>query len=383
MLLLASPAVGERVVSDGSDGPFHPTGSQTINLQNVAPDGVFNYTTIHIPANVTIAFANNTLNTPVFLCATGDVLIEGTINVSGKAFNRTPGPGGWLGGLHSPNSGGYAGFGLSPGLGGPPPAGHGNAGGGAGMATPGLIATSRTGANPGQPGPAIPRPSLLAGMTGGGGSGGGGGGGRLFFGVDIPGGDGGGGAGGLQISSLGQLTITGRLLADGGHGGWAFANVGAHGGPGGGGAGGNIELYASQVTLGPAAIVEAIGGAGGGLSTEPVSRDPFFYSSGANGGQGYLFICAGQTSIDTGATLTITLQQSTAEAPADFDDDGDVDIEDAAAFRDCASGANVPFVGNCAQADFDHDLDVDPDDFGIFQRCFSGENTPADPCCGM
>ena len=301
--MIASVALAEMVISDGSDGEFHPLGSQTIKLNDVAPDGVFNFTTIEIPSGVTITFQRNDLNTSVFFAATGHVVIEGTINVSAGGFGGPAGPGGGDGGAGSPNAAGSPGLGPSAGQGGPIPIDQGNAGGGGGMATPGLIATSRTGSNPAPGGPATNRPQLVPNQTGGGGSGGGGGGGRLFFGVDIPGGDGGGGGGGLQISTPGDLTISGSLISNGTHGGYAFANVFAHGGPGGGGSGGNIELYADWLTIAGSATVEAIGGAGGGLSTEPVAWDPYFYSSGVNGGEGYLFIGASHFSIDPEATI--------------------------------------------------------------------------------
>jgi hypothetical protein len=277
------------VQSDGSDGPFHPVASQTLVLSNVAPDGVFNFTTIHIPSNVTIRFANNPLNTPVFFAATGDVTIEGTIDISGQDFSAGSGPGGWRGGAASPNAAGSPGSGPAGGERGSPPVGQGNAGGGAGMATPGLTATSRTGGNPGKGGPKIRRPALVPGQIGGGGSGGGGGGGRLYFGVNISGGDGGGGGGAMQISTPARLTLNGKLVANGGHGAWAFANVFARGGPGGGGAGGHFELFANELVVGTNASIQVRGGAGGGLSTEPVPNAPFVYSSGANGGLGYVY----------------------------------------------------------------------------------------------
>lgn len=107
LALLEPDRLGAAMVqSDGSDGPFHPTGSQRLVLNDVAPDGVFNFTTIHVPTNVTITFQRNNLNTPVFFAATGDVTIEGTINVSGDDFGPGSGPGGWSGGAASPNAAG-------------------------------------------------------------------------------------------------------------------------------------------------------------------------------------------------------------------------------------------------------------------------------------
>lgn len=369
------------VVSDGSDGAFEPSGSQTLVLNDLAPDGVFHFTTIHIPAGVTISFVPNDLNTPVFFAATGDVIIEGTVNMAASHFSRSAGPGGGAGGLASSNAAGSDGEGLSPGLGGPVTANQGNGGGGGGMATPGLMATSRTGSNPGAGGGAIARPELVPTQSGGGGSGGGGGGGRLFFGVDIPGGVGGGGGGALQISTPGNVTLAGKLLAGGAHGAWAFANIFAHGGPGGGGAGGQVELYASTVTITATAVVNARGGAGGGLSTETVPNDPYRFSSGANGGQGFLYIGAPSFTIAPGASVDAAIIRAFPIA-ADYDVDGDVDLDDYGVHQLCAAGANVtPPTPDCAAWDLDGDLDVDQSDFGLFQVCYSGSSLPADPNC--
>src|SRR6185503_11362002 len=65
--------------------------------------GVFNYTTVTIPAGVTITYTRNANNTPVTILATGDVVINGTINIDGGASDFSPngalgGPGGFNGG---------------------------------------------------------------------------------------------------------------------------------------------------------------------------------------------------------------------------------------------------------------------------------------------
>jgi len=52
-----------------------------VNLATEAPNGVLNYTTVFIPENVTVRFSANPSNTPVFLAATGDIIIEGTIEL--------------------------------------------------------------------------------------------------------------------------------------------------------------------------------------------------------------------------------------------------------------------------------------------------------------
>src|SRR5690606_25469692 len=149
-------------------------------------DGVFNFTTITIDAGRTVSFTpNSTDNVPVLFLATGDVVINGTLNVSASS---TGGPGGGRGGTAGVNrTDGGVGSGPSPGLGGPagsPNPGH--AGGGGGMATSGLTAIRWTAAPPAPGGDAIAYPAPLTG-----GSGGGGGGGWQVFGVNLNGGGGG------------------------------------------------------------------------------------------------------------------------------------------------------------------------------------------------
>ena len=296
------------VVSDGSDGAFHPANWTTIDLNSAAPDGVLNFTTIHIPPGIAVNFVANNSNTPVFLAATGDILIEGTIMVNGTDYFAIAGPGGGAAGAEGRLLG-TAGGGLSGGQPGGPAtvylntSVHANAGGGGGMATPGRVATSRTGTDPGLGGAAVARPTLVPGVSGGGGSGGAGGGGIDTFGFVIPGGRGGGGGGGLQLSTPGKITITGSILANGGHGEAGYGNgLNDSCGPGGGGAGGNIELYAGTLEF-QNAVVQARGGYGGSLSSEPQSFDPFLYSSGAAGGRGYFHVSANSMFINPGTRI--------------------------------------------------------------------------------
>lgn len=296
----ALPLEAGGVISDGSDGPLVAAGYPVIDLEAVAPDGVLNFTTVHIPPGVVVGFKANKLNTPVFLAATGDVLIEGTIQVSGRDYFMTAGPGGGAAG-YPVGVDAYAGGGPAGGRPGGPtlylpnsPA-MGNGGGGGGMATAGLMALTRTGPDPGAGGGVVPRPALIPGMSGGGGSGGGAGSGIVTSGVLIPGGHGGGGGGAIQISTPGQVRITGSVLANGGHAEFGYGNgLSDSCGPGGGGAGGNIEIYADRLELGETAVLQARGGVGGGLSSEPVALDPFLYTSGAHGGLGYLYLKANQ-----------------------------------------------------------------------------------------
>lgn len=323
--LVAASSADATVLSfsNGSDGAFHPIRDITLDLP---ADGIFNFTSIDIPNDVTVRFRRNDDNTPVFLRAVGAVSIGGVIDVSGGGVNladlANPGlgylrPATTSSGGPGAGSGGVAGLGdttcvgadcrhAGPGTG---PAGgpagltpthvglkvFGDAGGGGGMATPGDTAVRYTTGAAGAPAVLFPDPFE-------GGSGGGGGSGWYFFGVQLSGGVGGGGGGALHISTPETITVAGSLLALGANGGWAFANVGGQGGPGGGGSGGNIALVAGEaVTLLPTARVDATGGYGGGLSTQTYPFDPRAYENGARGGMGYLYVEGQQLAL--GGTL--------------------------------------------------------------------------------
>lgn len=317
-IALGVPAASAAWISDGSDGAFNPMASMTLDLPD---DGVFNFTSINIPSNVTVKFRENTLNTPVYLLATGTVNISGVIDVSAggvsladlnslgyirPATTSTNGPGGGTGGLAgygdsactgSSCRDATAGSGLSPGQPGPTPTPvpgsrkvYGIAGGAGGMATAGLDAY-RYGTGVGGS-PAVPYPVPLTG-----GSAGGGGSGWQFFGVPLGGGAGGGGGGALLVSTPDAITVSGSLLALGANGGWSFANSGGYGGPGGGGSGGNIALIGDTITLADTTLVESTGGYGGGLSTQPYPNNPRSYESGARGGTGYLYMQGNQLSL--------------------------------------------------------------------------------------
>jgi hypothetical protein len=100
--------------STGANGAWSFLQSTNIALP---PDGIFNCTTITIPVGVTVKFIRNSLNTPVYLLATGDVTIGGTIDVS--ANGRLAGPGGFDGGYPALPYEGYQtpGDGFGPGRG--------------------------------------------------------------------------------------------------------------------------------------------------------------------------------------------------------------------------------------------------------------------------
>jgi hypothetical protein len=91
--------------STGADGAFSPAINTTLPLP---PNGVFNFTTVNIPAGVTVTFTRNAANTPVVILASGNVTIAGTLSVNG---NSSPSAGTY-------GDGNQADDGL-PGLGGP------------------------------------------------------------------------------------------------------------------------------------------------------------------------------------------------------------------------------------------------------------------------
>jgi hypothetical protein len=84
--------------STGSDGAFAPTANQAVQLP---ASGIFNFTTINIPAGVAITFVPNANNTPVILLASGNVTINGSITVNASNANGRVGgkggPGGYRG----------------------------------------------------------------------------------------------------------------------------------------------------------------------------------------------------------------------------------------------------------------------------------------------
>ncbi len=355
--VLLSPgtiALGDVILSTGADGPLHVTVNQTLVLP---PDGVFNFTTITIDAPFAqltgvLTFERNAANTPVFLRATGDVVINGTINVSAPLYGfalgrKVGGPGGGDGG-----DGGVGatpatnGDGPSPGLiGGQFAAGESSAGGGGGLGTAGLEAIRHTGSLPGAGGAAVPFPDPLTG-----GSGGAGGSGAIWFGLLREGGFGGGAGGAIRIDTPASIIINGSILANGAWGG-LHSPVG-NPKPGGGGSGGVIELHAGTSVSGVCGLLEARGGPGGGISTLSIN-DPNF-SSGADGGLGYIRIHAAGF-IQNGTIIGVEIPGGALPAcPWDCDgsNDGVVNVGDLLALlaqydtTPCAGGGFCDFDCN-------------------------------------
>lgn len=269
--------------STGADGAFNPTTPQTIAV----PDsGVFNFTTVNIPASVTITFSRGTNNKPLTILASGDVVIAGTINLDGKVGNAngtggSGGPGGF--------DGGTGGYGFDQSFSGTPGDGPGGGGGGIGSGT-----------NP-QPGGGGGGGYGTAGVSGGGGAvsglggpnygavtilplvggSGGGGGGAIN---NARGGAGGGGGGAILIASSGTISINGTISARGGGGASGSA-------AGSGGAGGAIRLISNTIA---GTGILSVGGAGAGGANNGFG--------GGLAGQGYVRLEAYDTNSFTGLT---------------------------------------------------------------------------------
>ncbi len=278
LLVLPGPAASQSFNSGstGADGPFNPTCSPTPCTVTVPlpASGVFHFTTITIPSNVTVQFTRNAANTPVTLLATGSVTINGMLDVGGASASPwgrpgRGGPGGFDGGVGADGvTTTRGGNGLGPGGG---VGGLGTAGGGGGGfssgGSGGSLWQSGGGATPGGGGATYGSPALrpiLGGSGGGGGGttlgtatgeGGGGGGGALLLAsstsitlntypaIRANGGDGGGGRGGAGSGGAIRLiapTITGA--------GWLHAQGGPTSGYGGAGGVGRIRLEATTLT---------------------------------------------------------------------------------------------------------------------------------------
>ncbi len=205
-LLLVAAGAGAQV--SGSDGSFGlidvQSGEQTLQLP---PDGIINATTVTVAQGATLRFDRNALNTPVLLLATGDINVEGTIDVTGNAGTATGGgaggPGGFDGG--APGRNGQppgAGFGPGAGLGGISSLSSGNTDNRNGLAAYGSVSTAGGATN----GQAYGSP-LLVPMVGGSGGGGSGPTGTIV--------GGGGGGGAILLASDTLVAITGTVNASG------------------------------------------------------------------------------------------------------------------------------------------------------------------------
>ena len=232
------PATGLGQVnsgSDGSDGALVLRNTNGNNGMSIVidmhdhPDGIYRYSEVWIDSNVTLNFIPNANNTPVFWLVQSNVVVGGTVDISGK----WAGTGG--GGVSIGGQGGPGGFhGGNGGVGGTPAAGPGAGGAGmsAGNASYGTVGSDSTAAGPSQPGPTYGNTFIqpLLGGSGGGGQ----------LGGDACGGGGGGGA--ILIAASGTIQVYGAIVAEG-----AGANGNVWTGAAGCGSGGAIRLVTARV----------------------------------------------------------------------------------------------------------------------------------------
>jgi hypothetical protein len=131
------------IPSDGSDGAFNPAANVEIDLGLAttalwtAPGSgngvydaekwavVFKYSSVNIPAGVTVTFKNHPTYAPVVWLVQGNVTVAGTLDLKGKngTTNTTsaltpsePGPGGFRGASFGPSGNGF-GYGPGGGIG--------------------------------------------------------------------------------------------------------------------------------------------------------------------------------------------------------------------------------------------------------------------------
>ncbi len=223
---LLFPPLASAQFSSGSNGSYGPLNVTSYNTVLTAPpDGIFHCTTINITSG-SVSFTPNAKNTPIYLLATGDVVISADIVVSGGSHSLSNGgkggPGGYPGG-----NGGMGGL--------PPGDGAGPGGGKAGDATYNTATSAAAGAYGSQGGfvrnGSIYGNPLLIPLVGGSGGGG------L---IGNPGGGGGGGGGAILIASSTKIRMTngGDIYAEGGGG-----DNQNHG------SGGAIRLVATDIVL--------------------------------------------------------------------------------------------------------------------------------------
>jgi hypothetical protein len=241
-LLVCSTAQALEVASGstGTLGALIVTAGTTVALP---PDGVLNYTTVTVASGATLTFLQNAASTPVYMLATGDITISGTIDVSASRGlsegGGDSGPGGWGGGNRA-----QTGLAAGPGKG-PGGASILNQGNGYPAGNPGSYASDGNNSISGHRGNRYGSPLLIPLLGGSGGSGG-------TNSTSYGGGGGGGGA--ILLASNTQISVasTGRVNALGGAG-HSTNN---------GGSGGAIRLLAPVISL--SGTLDARGGGDGG-----------------------------------------------------------------------------------------------------------------------
>jgi hypothetical protein len=215
---------------DGSTWSFAGGKNQTFDMAG-RPNGIWNFTTIDVPAGITVRFNKNAANTPVRWLATGNVTLDGSLILDGeRGLRNLPvgtaargGPGGFNGGRGAVRvdvSGSSIG---SPGQ-----------GPGGGLSGTAVTPTDLRDGQPGQYrdayGNVFLQP-LLGGSGGGGGA----------SSETTDGGNGAGGGGAIMIASSRDIFLNGSIHANGGDQEFSFASYGGRG------SGGAILLRADRI----------------------------------------------------------------------------------------------------------------------------------------
>lgn len=318
------------ILTGASAGVSPPGG----NAYNIA---VFAFSSISISPAVTLQGIGAN---PLALLSTGNIVIDGTIDVSAYANTddiavtnqQRPGAGGGAGGF-TPGELGYltVNDGL-PSAGAPDPAFDEDTGttqpngtdpfingfdpvqggGGGGFGGKGGNGIQANGEFPNSGG--IAYGDLAVGIMGGSG---GGAVAVLLGSPEVA--AGGGGGGGIELGALGNITISGQVLANGGNG-LSFVDVHGNNNGGGGGAGGGILLHGDDIT-----VSGALSARGGN------SYQPGDIGNGGAGGGGRILYSAAGTYDDSSATIDVSGGLSNgAGSGLGFSPDGEAGSYDAA-----------------------------------------------------
>lgn len=251
-LLLGTLPVSAQSFDVGSNGSLGDVVISENTTVDLPADGKLHYKSLTVNAGVRLNFNRNIRNTPVIILSQGDVVVNGTIDVSGGNGNTSsggfPGPGGF--------GGGQPGFGTTS-----PGEGYGPGGGGLGnISTCDFNTRNGNGSfgnrgNSALSGAAYGNTFLIPLIGGSGGAGG----------TGSPGVGGGGGGGAVLIASNTKVNVSGRINARGGT---------DNGCAGGGGSGGAIRLVALRVEGGGLLDARSAGSGGlGRIRVDTLERD--------------------------------------------------------------------------------------------------------------
>jgi hypothetical protein len=260
-LAVAIPSLTAQSINVGStgvDGVFNPQSDVVIDLATqgtydpVQWRVVFNYTSVDVPAGVTVRFSNHPSRAPVVWLSQTDIVINGAVSVDGAAGWSTtygyaePGPGGFRGGRGGPPSWSWvtsSGFGVGGAF--QSQSGTGWAGGGGGYGSNGASAGNSWGGSA----YGDPMVTQLLGGSGGAPT-------RLNGHEGRPDSAGGAGGGAILLAANETITIggSGRIYARGGEQQTHYAYSG------GGGSGGSVRMVAQRIEGSVGSTILATGG---------------------------------------------------------------------------------------------------------------------------